>query len=106
MHPGDPMSGSSAKGVSAPVIAQPVVLGLLLVLGGLTSVFATIYGNGNLAISLGPLLLLLILAVLLYAPIRVPLTVLIFLSLALDATDEGPFNSVLAPIGALIVINL
>ncbi len=76
------------------------------VLGGLTSVFATIYGNGNLAISLGPLLLLLILAVLLYAPIRVPLTVLIFLSLALDATDEGPFNSVLAPIGALIVINL
>jgi hypothetical protein len=41
-----------------------------------------------------------------FAPLRFPLLTIAFLSLALDATNEGPWNSPLAPVGSLLVINL
>jgi uncharacterized membrane protein len=38
--------------------------------------------------------------------VKIALFVLIFLSLGLDATDEGPWNSPVAPLGGLLIHNL
>jgi hypothetical protein len=47
-----------------------------------------------------------LLAVTWIAPLRLSLLVVIFLSLALDAATEGPWDSPVAPIGKLLAINL
>jgi O-Antigen ligase len=78
----------------------------LLLIGTVATVAATIYGNGNLVIAAAPVVLAIALGVLSFAPIRIPLLILIFLSLAIDAKDEGPMNSALAPIGSLLHVNL
>jgi hypothetical protein len=83
----------------------PVAIGLL-VLGAVATVAATVVGNGNLVVAVAPVLLGLGLAFIWFAPLRVPLLAVGFLSLALDATDEGPWNSPLAPLGSLLAINL
>ena len=82
-----------------------MVLGLV-VLGGVATVAATIAGNGNLLVAVAPVLVVVALGVTWFAPVRVPLLTVLFLSLALDATSDGPWNSPLAPLGALLAFNL
>jgi hypothetical protein len=91
-------SGTAAAGT-------PVAIGLL-VLGAAVTVAATVAGNGNILVAVAPVLLALGLALMWFAPLRIPLLTVAFLSLALDATDEGPWNSPLAPLGSLLAINL
>jgi hypothetical protein len=78
----------------------------LLVLGGAATVAATIVGNGSILVAVAPMLLAVALGVVWFAPMRIPLLMLAFLSLALDATNEGPWNSPVAPIGSLLAANL
>lgn len=78
----------------------------LLALGAVATVAATIIGNGNIAVAAAPALGLAALGVLLIAPLRLPLFVLILLCLGLDATAEGTWDSPLAPLGRLLVHNL
>jgi hypothetical protein len=78
----------------------------LLVLGGAAITAAAIVGNGNILIAMAPILVAVTLGVMWFAPLRLPLLALAFLSLALDATNEGPWNSPLAPLGSLLAINL
>jgi hypothetical protein len=82
-----------------------IVLGLLL-FGALATAAATVVGNGNIIVAAAPVLLLVGLGVMWFAPIRLPLLAMGFLSLALDAMYEGPYNSPLAPLGSLLAINL
>jgi hypothetical protein len=77
-----------------------------LILGSVTTVAATIVGNGDLAVAVAPVILTVLLAATWVAPLRLPLLAVIFLSLALDAAGEGPWDSPLAPIGKLLAINL
>jgi hypothetical protein len=77
----------------------------LLLVGALATTAAIIIGNGNLAVAAAPVLGAVMLWALTVMPLRVPLFVLIFLCLGLDATNEGPWDSPLAPIGRLMVHN-
>jgi hypothetical protein len=78
----------------------------LLALGALATVAAIIIGNGNLVIAVAPALGMIALGALFVVPLRLPLFGLVFLSLALDVADEGPWNSPVAPIGRLLLENL
>ncbi len=82
-----------------------IVFGLLG-LGAALTVAATVIGNGNPVVAIAPVLLATALVVTWCVPIRVPLFVVIYFSLALDVTGEGPYNSIFAPIGAVLATNL
>jgi O-Antigen ligase len=90
----------SSTGLRLPLMA------LLLILGCITTVAATIVGDGNITIALAPLALVVLVGATWVAPIRIPLLTITFLSLALDATGDGPWDSPLAPLGKLLFINL
>jgi hypothetical protein len=87
-------------------IGRSAAFAALLLIGTATTVAATLYSNGNVAVAVAPVLLAVAVGVVSFAPVRIPLLALVFLSLALDATDEGPWNSPLAPIGTLLAANL
>jgi hypothetical protein len=78
----------------------------LLVLGGVATTAAAVVGNGNILVAMAPIVIAVALGIMWFAPLRIPLLVIVFLSLALDATDEGPWNSPLARLGALLALNL
>jgi hypothetical protein len=78
----------------------------LITLGSVATAAATVVGNGSILVAIAPLAIALGLAAIWAAPLRIPLFAVIFLSLALDATDEGPWNSPLASLGALLGHNL
>ena len=78
----------------------------LLVIGAIATVAGAVAGNGNPLFALVPAVGVAALAVTWVAPLRIPLLVTLFLSLALDATDEGPWNSPLAKFGYLLSANL
>jgi len=82
------------------------IFATLLVVGALATTAGIILGNGNIAVAAAPVLGMAALGALLVTPLRTPLFVLIFLCLGLDAVDEGPWNSPLAPIGRMLVQNL
>lgn len=90
--------------VAAPQRGWPVAA--FLVFGSVATVGAAVFSNGNLAVALAPIILMVLLAVTWVAPLRLPVLGVIFLSLALDAAGEGPWDSPLAPIGKLLAINL
>jgi hypothetical protein len=77
-----------------------------MVLTLMATVAAIVYGNGNVIIAISPAVLAIALGVLWFAPMRIPVLTVVFLSLALDATDDGPWNSPLARLGSLLAINL
>jgi O-Antigen ligase len=91
-----------------PPQTRPRTAGLLVVLlvGCLTTAVAVVLGNGNLVVAVAPIMVATVLAAIWFAPLRIPLLAVVFLSLAIDATDEGPWNSPLARVGALLSINL
>jgi hypothetical protein len=78
----------------------------LFLIGCVSTVAATIAGNGNVIVAIAPIIVGLGLCAVWVLPLRIPLMAVLFLSLALDATDEGPRNTVLAPLGAILGINL
>jgi O-antigen ligase len=59
-----------------------------------------------LILSVVLLLIIVVVGVLLIAPIRIPLLILIFLCLAVDTPGEGPWESPVAPLGRLLTLNL
>ena len=82
-----------------------LLLGLLLLVGAATA-GAAVATNGNIFASVAPVMTVTLVGAVCVAPIRLPLLALAFLSLALDATNEGPWNSPVAPLGRLLDHNL
>jgi hypothetical protein len=82
------------------------VFATLLVVGALATTAGIIIGNGNVAVAAAPVLAMALLGALFVTPLRIPLFVLILLCLGLDAPEEGPWDSPLAPIGRLFVHNI
>jgi hypothetical protein len=78
----------------------------LLVVGSFMTVAAAFFSNGSIVAALAPLVLAALLAVTWVAPLRLPLLGIVFLSLAIDAGGEGPWESPLAPLGRLLAINV
>jgi hypothetical protein len=62
--------------------------------------------NGSLLAAAAPVLGIVVIAVTWTAPLRLTLFALAFLAMGLDGTDEGPWNSPLAPLGHLLNHNL
>jgi hypothetical protein len=85
---------------------RPVIATALVLLGALLTAAAVIVGNGHPVIALAPI----VAAVGAYGfyvlPSRYTLFGLIFVSLAIDAVEEGPWSSPLAPLGSLLANNL
>ena len=98
---------SRAAGVLVPAVGARswVPIGGLIV-GSLVSVAATVFGNGNVAIAVAPVFCVAVLLLIWFAPLRIPLMTVIFLSLTIDSIDEGPWNSPLAALGSLLANNL
>jgi hypothetical protein len=82
------------------------IIGACLIVGVLTTVGAAIYGNGSLLLSAVPLFLLVALVAAWFAPLRIPLLLLVFANLVLDGTGEGPWTSPLARLGDVFIYNL
>jgi hypothetical protein len=99
-------SGALTRFPSADAGVPRWIFPTLLVLGGAATTAAAIVGNGSVIVAVAPVLAVAALAVVWVVPLRIPLFVLIFLGLALDATDDGPWNSPVAPLGRLLVHNL
>ncbi len=78
----------------------------LVVFGAIVTAAATIAGGGNPVIAVAPVVLAVAVYALWTAPVRYPLMALIFLCLSVDAIEEGPWSSPLAPIGTLLANNL
>jgi hypothetical protein len=78
----------------------------LLLAGSVVTTGAAVVGNGNLVVAITPILAVVVLAGVWMAPLRMSVLALTFLCLGVDATDEGPFNSPLAPLGHLLTHNL
>jgi len=79
---------------------------MLLVVGSVATAAAAVAGNGNIGVAAVPVGAAVLLGALWLIPLRIPLLALIFLGLGLDATDEGVWNSPLAPLGHLLNHNL
>ena len=77
--------------------------GLLLV--AVSTVAATVYGNGSIVLAAAPVLLAVLLAATWLAPLRIPLFFLIFGALSIDGT-EGPWRAPWEPLGVLLNFNL
>jgi O-Antigen ligase len=98
---------SATLAVRRPTLFERPLLAVgLLLMGAMATTVAAVGGNGNLVIAMAPIAL----AVGTYAfwvlPIRYTMFVVIFLSLTLDAIEEGPWSSPLAPLGSLLANNL
>ena len=78
----------------------------LLGLASVVTAAAVIAGNGNLAVAVAPALAFTVLCGMCFAPLRIPLLVLVFLGLALDASSEGAMDSPVAWVGHLLLHNL
>jgi hypothetical protein len=85
---------------------SPFALLVLLPFGGIVTAIAAVASNGNPVVAIGPLALAAGAYAIYVTPVRYVLHIATFMYLALDATDEGPWNSPLAPIGRLLAINL
>ena len=78
---------------SGPGTLRTTWVPAFLVVGlGLSMAAAIIIGNGNLVIAVAPLLALVGVTLLWTLPLRVPLLLMLFLGLAVDATGEGPWK--------------
>ncbi len=84
---------------------RTVAVGLLL-LGAMVTAGAVVAGNGNPILALAPVALAFCAYAFYVLPIRYTLFALVFLSLTLDAVEEGPWSSPLAPLGSLLTNNL
>jgi hypothetical protein len=82
-----------------------LLLGLLLLVGAVTA-GAAVATNGNILATVAPVMTVALIWAICVAPIRLPLLALAFLSLALDAPYDGPWNSPVAPLGRLLGQNL
>jgi hypothetical protein len=89
-----------------PLLGRPVIGSMLLLVSAAATALATVVGNGNVLVGLFPLAAATGAYLFYVLPVRYPLYVLIFLSLTLDSTGEGPWNSPLVPIGDLLSYNL
>jgi O-Antigen ligase len=89
-----------------PLVGRPVIGSMLLFVGAVATAMATLAGNGSVFIGLLPLALSVGAYAFYVLPIRYPLFVLIFLSLTLDSSGEGPWDSPLAPIGDVLNYNV
>jgi hypothetical protein len=78
----------------------------LLGFGGAATIATAMVTNGSILATMAPVLGLAALAAIWVAPLRLTLFALAFLALAPDGTDDGPWNSPLAPIGRLLNHNL
>jgi O-Antigen ligase len=79
---------------------------VVLVVGGLATAGAAVVGNGSVITAVAPVVVAAGMWAICVAPMRYALFGLTFLSLALDVTGEGPWDSPLAPLGALLSNNL
>jgi hypothetical protein len=101
------VSGTTSAGWPQSATAgERFLFPTLLAIGAIATVAATIIGNGNIVVAATPVLSLAALGALVLIPLRIPLFALIFLCLGLDATEEGIWDSPLAPIGKLLSQNL
>ena len=100
------MNSASSAPWPSGATGQRWLFHAILAFGALTTVAATIVGNGDIVVALVPVIGLSAVCVVLISPLRLPLFALIFLCLGLDAADEGPWNSPVAPLGRLLVNNL
>jgi len=89
-----------------PVLGQRLMGISLLVIGAIVIAGATLAGNGNPVVAVAPIALLVCAYVVCILPVRYTVFSLIFLSLALDVSEEGPWSSPLAPLGMLLAHNL
>ena len=89
-----------------PLPGRPLIGSMLLLVGAAATALATVAGNGNALVGLIPLAVATGAYLFYVLPIRYPLFALIFLSLTLDSTGEGPWNSPLVPVGDLLSYNL
>jgi hypothetical protein len=78
----------------------------LLVLGSVGTVAATVLGNGNIFVAVAPIALMTAAACVWFLPIRLSMFALIFVGLAIDSSNEGPWNSPLGYVGMLLHVNL
>jgi len=79
---------------------------LILLIGSLATASVAVVSNGNILMVLVSFVVALVIWAICIAPIRYTLLVVIFFSLALDASGEGAWDSTLAPLGALLAFNL
>jgi len=97
---------SSAAWGPPPGGARTALALTLPIVGSVITVAAIVAGNGNLIVALAPIGVFVGLALVRTLPLRIPLMAFAFLSLAIDAADEGPWNSPLAGLGSLLHVNL
>jgi hypothetical protein len=88
------------------LLDRPILAGALLLLGAAVTAGASLAGNGNPVFALLPVLAAGAAYLFYVLPIRYALLGVIFASLTLDAIEEGPWSSPLAPIGSLLANNL
>ena len=100
------MSSVAAAALPSAGLSRAAAFASLTVLTSMATVAAIVYGNGNVIIAVAPAVLAIALGVLWFAPMRIPVLTVVFLSLALDVTQEGPWNSPVAGLGALLASNL
>jgi O-antigen ligase len=98
-------AAASATLPSAGIGRALAFAGFMLV-GGAATLGGVLFSNGNLVIAVAPMIVLGGVAAIWFAPLRIPLIATIFLSLALDSKNEGPWNSPLEPLGSLLANNL
>jgi hypothetical protein len=89
-----------------PLVERPFLATLLLIFGAVITAAATLAGNGNPLFGVLPIGAAAAIYAFYVLPIRYPLYLVIFLSLALDAVDEGPWDSPLSRVGSLLAHNL
>lgn len=89
-----------------PLLARPIIATLLVLAGAFATALGTVAGNGNVLMGLVPIVAVAAVYLFWVLPVRYSLFALIFASLAVDATGEGPWNSPLVPLGDLLLYNL
>jgi hypothetical protein len=90
----------------SPIVRNRRLFPALLLVGSAVTVAAAVAGNGNIGLAAAPVVIVALLGVLWTIPLRIPLFALVFLGLAIDATDEGPLASPFAPLGHILFHNL
>ena len=78
----------------------------LVVLGGAATISAATVTNGDILATMAPVLCAGVLVAVWAAPLRLTLFGLTFLALAIDASEEGPWDSPFAHLGRLVNHNL
>jgi O-antigen ligase len=82
------------------------LLFVLLTLGVVATVAVTVATNGSVLAAVAPVMAVALVVAIWVAPMRVTLLGLVFLGLALDASQEGPWDSPVAALGQLLTSNL